>query len=271
MDQLAPLLSQVSLSARVFFAGELCQTASFDDSELVGHLHLVKAGRVAVIMQGTEVALIERPSVLLIPRPCDHSLAPKDPEGFELMCASLDLGFKVRSPLAMALPKLLVVPFEGAGTLEPALRILFEEAFGAGYGRQAALDRLTEYFLILILRHITTTGGLKEGIFAALSDQRLSRAVLAMHDRPAHPWGLDELASLAGMSRARFAVNFRETVGVTPLEYLTDWRLSLAQTMIRQGRSLKGVASEVGYQSQAAFTRVFTRKIGCSPTDWERG
>lgn len=270
MDQLAPLLSQISLSARVFFSGELCQMAKFDDSELAGHLHLVKSGKVSVRMRGTEVALIDRPSVLFFPRPCNHSLIPQDQKGFELLCASIDLGVKVRSPLAMALPEFLALPTDDVGPMAPTLDLLFGEAFGSAFGRQAALDRLVEYFLIQMLRHVIGNGILKGGIFAALADQRLARAVNAMHDQPAHPWTLDELADLAGMSRARFAVNFRETVGMTPLDYLTDWRMSVAQNLIKQGRPIKSVAAAVGYQSQAALTRVFTKRIGCSPTDWIR-
>jgi AraC-like DNA-binding protein len=91
-----------------------------------------------------------------------------------------------------------------------------------------------------------------------------------MHDQPGHPWTLDELADLAGMSRARFAVNFRETVGITPLDYLTDWRMSVAQNLLKQGRPIKSVAAAVGYQSQAALARVFAKRIGLAPTDWAR-
>ena len=81
---------------------------------------------------------------------------------------------------------------------------------------------------------------------------------------------LDELADLAGMSRARFAVNFREAAGMTPLDYLTDWRMSVARNLIREGRPIKSVAIAVGYQSQAALTRVFSKRVGCSPTEWMR-
>jgi AraC-like DNA-binding protein len=109
---------------------------------------------------------------------------------------------------------------------------------------------------------------LQGGIFAALADARLAHAVNAMHERPAHPWTLDELADLAGMSRARFAVNFREAVGITPLDYLTDWRMSIAQNLLKLGRPIKSVAAAVGYQSQAALARVFAKRVGHAPTDW---
>lgn len=270
MDQLTPLLSQTSLSARVFFSGELCQLATFDDSELAGHVHLLKSGRVAMTVRGGAPMLIEQPSVLFFPRPCPHTLVPVDKADCELLCASVDIGVKVRNPLAMALPEVLILPMGEMSAIASTLDLLFREAFEGGFGRQAALDLLVEYFLIQTLRHVVATGQLQGGIFAALADARLTHAVRAMHDQPGHPWTLDELADLAGMSRARFAVNFRETVGFTPLDYLTDWRMSVAQNLLKQGRPIKSVASAVGYQSQAALARVFAKRIGLAPTDWAR-
>lgn len=212
--------------------------------------------------------VIEQPSVLFFPRPCPHTLVPADESGCELLCAMVDIGVRVRSPLAMALPEVLILPMQEMSAIASTLELMFQEAFDQSLGREAALDRLVEYFLIQTLRHVVSMGHLQGGIFAAFADSRLSHAVSAMHDRPAYPWTLDELADLAGMSRARFAVNFRNTVGITPLDYLTDWRMSVAQNLLKQGRSIKAVAAAVGYQSQAALARVFAKRVGAAPTDW---
>ena len=106
------------------------------------------------------------------------------------------------------------------------------------------------------------------GILAGLADPRLAKAITAMHERPEQSWSLEQLAESAGMSRARFAVHFREMVGMTPLDYLTDWRIGIAQSQLKAGKSLKLVAPAVGYMSPAAFTRVFSQRIGVSPTEW---
>ena len=267
MDQLAPLLRQISLSAQSFFSGELCQLVDFDEPDRPGHIHILKSGQVTMTVRNDPPHVIERHSVLFFPRPCPHTLVPVD-EGCELLCAYIDLGIKVRSPLALALPEVLVLPFDDMSPVKPTLELLFKEAFDDAFGRQAALDRLIEYFLIQMLRHVVVSGQLRGGIFSALADVRLAQAVNAMHERPAHPWTLDELADVAGMSRARFAVNFREAVGITPLDYLTDWRMSIAQNLLKLGRPIKSVAAAVGYQSQAALARVFAKRIGHAPTDW---
>ncbi|MDP1650975.1 MAG: AraC family transcriptional regulator [Rubrivivax sp.] len=93
---------------------------------------------------------------------------------------------------------------------------------------------------------------------------------MALHEDAARPWELSDMASLAGMSRARFAVHFREVVGDTPADYLASWRVTLAQGMLRAGRPLKHVAIDVGYGSASALTRAFIRKIGQAPTHWLR-
>jgi len=91
-----------------------------------------------------------------------------------------------------------------------------------------------------------------------------------MHKHPETSWSLEQLAQHAGMSRARFAAHFRKVVGITPFDYLTNWRLGIAQTMLRKGNSLKLIATAVGYTNATALTRVFTQRLGASPTDWLR-
>lgn len=266
MDHLAPLISQISLSANTFFNGELCQLVSL--KETAGHLHILRSGRLVLSVSNGETQVIDKPSILFFPRPCPHTIQPENGVSCELLCAYIDLGKNVRSPLALSLPEVILIPLDEMSSLAPTLDLLINEAFGEFFGRKVALDRLVEYFLIQILRHVVAKGYLKGGIFAALGDPRLKNVASAMHERPSHLWTLDELADLAGMSRARFAVNFRELVGTTPLDYLTDWRVSVAQNMLKNGRPIKSVAAAVGYQSHAALSRVFTKRIGLPPTEW---
>ena len=101
-----------------------------------------------------------------------------------------------------------------------------------------------------------------------LTDPRLSKAIECMHRHPETSWSLEKLAQRAGMSRARFAAYFREVLGMTPFDYLTNWRLRVAQTMLRKGNSLKLIASAVGYADATALTRVFTQRVGISPSEW---
>ena len=162
MDKLTPLFARFTPTARVFYTGNLCSAKDYFESDGVGHLHLLRSGRLSVSsgVAGTPTAnllTIDQPSVLFYPRPRSHRLQADEGNGANLLCATVDLGIEMRNPLVMALPAILVVPLQQVTAIAPTLDLLFAEAFGDRCGRQAALDRLIEYFLILLLRHVIDT------------------------------------------------------------------------------------------------------------------
>jgi transcriptional regulator GlxA family with amidase domain len=121
----------------------------------------------------------------------------------------------------------------------------------------------------VIIRNVVTAGLVDGGVLAGLAEPRLSRAQTAMHEAPGRSWSLENLADAAGMSRTRFADYFRSVVGRSPIDYLTLWRMTVARKHLAKGRSVKAVAAEVGYDSAAAFSRVFSRVIGQSLREWQ--
>jgi transcriptional regulator GlxA family with amidase domain len=127
---------------------------------------------------------------------------------------------------------------------------------------------LFEYLFVLLIRSAMNARLIDSGVLMGLSDPRLARAIEAMHQSPQTSWSLEELAQRAGMSRARFAAHFRKVVGMTPFDYLTNWRLGIAQTMLRKGNSLKLTAPAVGYANATALSRVFTQRLGLPPSEW---
>ena len=161
-----------------------------------------------------------------------------------------------------------MIPLDGLPELASTLELLFSESSSDLPGRQTALDRLFEYVLVLLFRSAMNAGLVHSGVLLGLSDPRLSKAIEIMHKHPETSWSLEQLAHHAGMSRARFAAHFRKVVGTTPFDYLTNWRLGIAQTMLGKGNSLKLIATSVGYTNATALTRVFTQRLGMSPSDW---
>lgn len=268
MDRLSPLFARSVPSARVFYSGNLCQISTFEAEINVGHVHLMRKGTMSVIDRHGRTSRVEEPSLLFFPQSSAHRLVPDDADGVDLVCASVDLGDEARGALISAMPEVLVIPLNQSSSLSPALNLLFQEAFDEQCGRQAALDLLMEYLLILLLRYLLDSSSVTTGILAALGDPRLSKAVTAMHERPDQAWTLESLAETAGMSRARFANHFREVSGLTALDYLTAWRITVAKGLLKRGKPLKSIAPKVGYASAVALTRAFTHRIGMPPLAW---
>lgn len=268
MDRLSHLLERFSLSAGVFYTGNICGVHDFDRDARRGHVHLIKRGPVQLI-GGPEGGLsITEPSLLFLPRADAHKLIADDRHGADVVCAAIQFGAGDSNPITDSLPSLVVIPLSELPGAQPLLELLYEEAFSRHCGRQAALDRMCEILLIRLLRCCLDRGLVKGGALSGLADPRLAKALTAVHANPAREWELTEMANLAGMSRARFAVRFREITGETPANYLASWRITLAQSLLRAGRPLKHVSLEVGYGSPSALTRAFVRKMGVSPTIW---
>ena len=109
------------------------------------------------------------------------------------------------------------------------------------------------------------------GVLAALADPQLSESLACIHDRPGDAWSLETLARSAGMSRSVFADRFREVVGLPPMQYVTHWRMQRARRLLVDGNlALESVAEQVGYESAAAFSRVFKRSVGEAPGSYRR-
>lgn len=132
--------------------------------------------------------------------------------------------------------------------------------------------QLAYTMLIQALRlHLADASSSRRGWLSALADKHMSLAIASMHNDPGHPWTLQSLAERVGMSRSVFALRFRETVGATPMEYLTRWRMLLAADRLKNSSDgLSAIAQSLGYESESAFGKAFRRVMGCSPRQYAR-
>lgn len=267
-DPLDRLLSQFSLRAGVFYTGNICGLHDFEHDERRGHLHVIRRGPVALVNAGKPDVLVEKPSLIYLPRPERHRLVASEREGADVVCATILTGAGGRNPISDSLPDTVLIELGDCPGLGPILDLMFAEAFDARSGRQAVLDRLCEVLMVRMLRHAQERGQVSGGALAGLADPKLSKALDAIHEDPARPWDLAALAERAGMSRARFAEHFRAATGGTPADYLASWRLMLAQRLLAKGVPAKAAALNVGYGSSRALHRAFLRKFGQSPSDW---
>jgi AraC-like DNA-binding protein len=269
-DRLESLLTHFAVHARMFHSGALCGLNEVPTLPETGQLHLIKTGPVEVNHESASPLHVIDPSLLLYPRPLKHRFITDATRGADLTCANLHFDGGVANPVAAALPAVICVPLAQIEGADSVLSLLFEEAFNQRCGRRALVNRLFEVVLIQVLRYLMESGQIRSGMLAGMSHPKLRNALVAMHEKPAQEWSLDELAETASMSRSVFANAFRDTVGVTPGAYLQNWRVSLAQQALRQGRSLKMIAVEVGYGSEAALSRAFKVQSGLTPREWKQ-
>ena len=136
-------------------------------------------------------------------------------------------------------------------------------------GVQLVANWLGGIVFVHAVRAYAGSDGQRPGWLGALSDPRVAAALHAMHQRVAHRWTVQELAWVAGMSRSGFAEWFKARVGKPPLEYLSDWRMHLAKRLLHQDKEkLSSVASQLGYDSDTAFSKAFKSRTGATPTEY---
>ncbi|PZO76668.1 MAG: AraC family transcriptional regulator [Mesorhizobium amorphae] len=173
------------------------------------------------------------------------------------------------SLLVSLLPGLVVVRDDRR--LTALVELLSEEARTSRPGREVVLARLLEVLLIEAFRS-TAGPQAAPGLLRGLLDARLASALRRIHEDPARPWTIRDLAREASLSRSAFFERFRRAVGVAPMEYLAGWRMALAKNILRSDdASLGQVARRVGYSSQSTFSVAFTRHVGTPPTTYARG
>ncbi|HEY4381857.1 MAG TPA: AraC family transcriptional regulator [Acidobacteriaceae bacterium] len=157
-------------------------------------------------------------------------------------------------------------------TLRWSLERMRQELLEPQPGGMLIAQQLAFTMLVQALR-LHLAEGLRGGVgwLFALADAQIGAAITAMHEDPARGWSLQELAERVGMSRSSFALKFKETVGESPMEYLTRWRMHLAgDRLTNSGDSVSAVAQGMGYESESAFSTAFKRVMGCSPRQYGR-
>jgi AraC family transcriptional activator of mtrCDE len=210
-------------------------------------------------------------------------LSANDGEGehLDMLCGRFFIGPPHDRLIRQYLPTNLVVRAgdgQGEQNAGPAsnhlanlVGLMRMESAGGKPGGYAILNALSSALFTLVLRAASESEQAPEGLLALAGHPRLAPAISAMLADPARPWTLPELAALCSMSRATFVRHFQDRLGRSAVELLTDIRMSLAANGLKKpAMTTEAVAELVGYQSVAAFRRVFTDKMGMTPGQWRR-
>jgi AraC-like DNA-binding protein len=261
-------------------------------------LHIIRSGSVAITVDGVDgVFQASQGDLVLLVHAHGHKISDKSGRAGHLLsdlakhnydrerlmlgsgdtvwlCGDFGFDGMLARRLLSVLPPVIVLnglrdrPFEW---LELSCRFILDEALAARAGAVAMISRLLDVIFMQLLRTWASNGEVGRGWLSGAIDQRVNRAMSAIHADPAHNWTVAELAKLSNLSRSAFAARFLGIVGRSPMAYLTSWRLDRAAEMLRYGRwPISKVAERIGYTSQTAFSRAFKAQFAMSPLQWRQ-
>lgn len=243
----------------------------------------LEAGDIVLLAHGdthvlsTEIGMRNPPNMAMYRQPEDGRLPSRISVGAEtgasghFVCGFLACDSRPYNPLLTALPRMLRVSDHGSGALGAYFRAALAESNGR-MGGECMLGRISELmFVDVVRRYLETLPEGRMNWLAGLRDPYVGRALTALHEQPGRDWTIEALAQVAALSRSAFAEKFVEFVGQPPMQYLSNWRMQLATSYLRNGtESVASVANRVGYDSEAAFSRAFKKAVGSPPSEWRQ-
>lgn len=195
---------------------------------------------------------------------CTNPVVRPACSGVVLVAAEVDFGGDA-NPLLRSLPHELTLLMPAGDALWVLTDQFISEAHHPRCGGHAALARLGELLVLMLLRGAIDQGDAQPGVLAGLAHPRLKFAVAAMLKEPEREWSMEALAACCSMSRSQFMLEFRRRLGMTPGAFLSGWRMTLARRSLEGGSRVKSVAARAGYTSPAAFSRAYSRTFGEAP------
>ena len=197
------------------------------------------------------------------------------PEPLQILCGFLGCSILPFSPVLATLPRLLHLRQPrgpDAGRLNHLVDFAMHEASEKRAGSDTILLRISELLFVEVVRqYLASLRPEENGWLAALRDDVAGRALALLHGQPARAWTVDLLAKETGVSRSTLAERFTERVGQTPMQYLAHWRMQIAAQLLSDSNAkVAAVGLEVGYGSEAAFSRAFRKLVGVPPATWRK-
>jgi AraC-like DNA-binding protein len=198
---------------------------------------------------------------------------PREEASTVVVCGFIACDLKPFNPLIEALPRMLHLSAQDVGGwVAPMLEHAAAESGTYRAGSAAILQRVSEaVFADGARRYLDKLPEEAQGWLGALRDRQVGRAIALMHEHFAQSWTLEELGKRVGLSRSALHDRFVSFIGVPPMQYLTNWRMQCGARLLRESHAnVATVALDVGYDSEAAFSRAFKRATGSPPAAWRR-
>lgn len=229
-----------------------------------GDIFLFPHGAAHVIADKPEQAAVPG-SVFMQSLELDTPLFANGDTATQIICGHYEYRQDFQHPLFKELPPVIHIQND-AGISNDVLPLLIREMNSVNPGADTIIERLAEILLVEIIRSHVAQSRQPVGFFQGLLDPRIAKAVQLIHQNANSTLTLDDLSSAAGMSRSAFAYHFKSVTGISPIAYLTQWRMCLAHDLLQsENLTVWKTAAQVGYASEIAFSRAFKRHFGVNP------
>lgn len=297
-DPLGETLHKLRLHGSLYCWSELSAPWGIDMPVFDGKMmfHIVTTGQCWLKVQGQDSQLLKSGSLTLLPHGQGHTIVDTPSssstdlfdipihtiseryealkyggggEVTELICGVVSFDYLANHQFLKQLPKVIHVDevcIETNTWLQSSLQMIAQEASELKPGGETIITHLADIIILKAIRvWLESAPEANNGWLAALRDQQIGKALLAIHRSPEKDWTVDSLAREVGMSRSGFSARFSQLIGESAKRYLTQWRMQVAQSKIKDNVPLGILAEELGYNSEAAFCRAFKRIMGVSP------
>jgi AraC-like DNA-binding protein len=288
MDVLQQLFSTFKVSANIIHNGQYCGNWAIDTSgSQYISFHIVSFGRCFMSIDGKAAQVILEPGDMLIfPKDISHCVSNdkqftqeinskksldysqgQTTDGTGLVCGYFAHNHPLVTSITDHLPDYIVLKRSQLGKQELAvaylLDALLEESLDPDSGSELILAKISEAILAIIFRqHLPS----ETGVLAAAIHPKLANAIKHIHQHSERKWTVEQLAELCFMSRAAFSDLFKSVLGQSPIEYLTQWRFSIAYRMLADDNATTlSAALSCGYDNESSFSKAFKRVMGVSP------
>ncbi|WP_428322738.1 cupin domain-containing protein [Achromobacter mucicolens] len=199
-------------------------------------------------------------------------LSPRQPDGTGLACGFFQFRPGLADLLADTLPDYLLLRADDDRfrAARGVFDLILDETTREPSASPVVLERLTDLLIFFMLRHLAIQDRQAHGLFVLSRDPAMAGLLQAILAEPAAPWSMQDMADRVHMSKATFHRRFTLQSGTTPAQLLQLLRMRVARRLLDQGMGIQEAAERVGYQSQAAFSRVFQRTEGVAPSALRR-
>lgn len=293
MDVLSDILSKIKLSSVVYFKSDFSEPWGMEIPKgPFAQFHIVTKGQ-CVLRTNNESIQLFAGDIVVFPFGASHWLANNknskryngqevvksilsgkslfegDKLSTTLVCGHFEFDKSLDHPFVKELPPIIHIndtDIKQFSWLKNIVDLVIYEAEKEQSGSGLIVNKLGEILFVHTLRAYIEKRKSDKGFIAAIQDERISKVLKEIHSSPQNDWKIEQLATIAAMSRTSFSNRFKKLTGETPFNYITQWRLLQAKQFLEESKlSVGEIAEQVGYQSEAAFNRVFKKRMSLTP------